>query len=167
MFVLEYRYDKAKRTTFGSHFGTKRSRRGSHCHVATSPRCDVTKSRRLVNKRRSQQFTTSRRHHVDTSPRRDVTTSRRLLENLHLIIKCQTAREFRALENVRPETRNFRTCNTDFKDLLGFLYWFFFIVLIIFGSHDDVLHIIYFVSFLHDVLNLFLGLHQTLSQTMD
>ena len=120
-------------------------------HVATSPSHDVWSTNAEVN----------------NSPRRDVTTSRRLLENLHLIIKCQTAREFRALENVRPETRNFRTCNTDFKDLLGFLYWFFFIVLIIFGSHDDVLHIIYFVSFLHDVLNLFLGLHQTLSQTMD
>ena len=70
-------------------------------------------------------------------------------------------------KNVRPEIRNFRTCNTDFKDLLGFLYWFFLIVLIILGSHEDVLHITYFVSFLHDVLNLFLGLHQTLSQTMD
>ena len=69
---------------------------------------------------------------------------------------------------MRRETRNLRICNTDFKDLLGFLYWFFFlIVLIILGSHEDVLHITYFVSFLHDVLNLFLGLHQTLSQTMD
>ena len=152
MFVLEYRYDEAKRTTFGNHFGTKRSRQGSHCHVATSPRRDVTKSRRGVNKCRSQPFTTSRRHHVatsprrdvttsrrhhvatsprrdvTTSPRRDVTTSRRQLENLHLIIKCQMAREFRALENVRPGRRNFRACNTDFKDLLGFLYWFLFIV---------------------------------------
>ena len=74
MFVLEYRYDGAKRTTFGSHFGTMRSRQGSNCHVATSPRRDVTKSRRLVNKRRSQQITTSRRHHVATSPRRDVSS---------------------------------------------------------------------------------------------
>ena len=39
--------------------------------------------------------------------------------------------------------------------------------LFFFGSHDDVFHNIHFVSFLHDVLNLFLGLHQTLSQTMD
>ena len=43
-------------------FGTMRSRQGSDCHVATSPRRDVT---------------TSRRHHVATSPRRNVTTSRR------------------------------------------------------------------------------------------
>ena len=35
---------------------------------------------------------TSRRPHVATSPRRDVPTSRRPLENLHLIIKCQKAR---------------------------------------------------------------------------
>ena len=120
---------------------------------------------------------TSRRLHVATSPSHDVgvnkcrsqpvTTSRRQLKNLHLIIKCERAREFRVLKNVWPEIRNFRTCNTDFKDLLGFLYWFFLIVLIILGSHEDVLHITYFVSFLHDVLNLFLGLHQTLSQTMD
>ena len=160
---MEYRHDEAKRTTFGSHFGEMRSRQGSHCHVATSPRRDVTKSRPG-----GQQMQKSTSHHVATSPRRDVTTSRRQLKNLHLIIKCERARELRALKNVRPEIRNFRTCNTDFKDLLGFLYWFFFlIVLIILGSHEDVLHITYFVSFLHDVLNLFLGLHQTLSQTMD
>ena len=116
MFVLEYRYDGAKRTTFGSHFGTMRSRQRSNCHVAMSPRRDVTKSRRLVNKRRSQQFTTSRRRHVATSPRQ--------LENLHLIIKCQTAQKFRASGSVRREARNFRASNTDFKKLLGFLYCF-------------------------------------------
>ena len=174
MFVLEYRHDEARRTTFGSLFGTRRSRQGSHCHVATSPRRDVIKSRRggqqmqkstihhvATSSRRD--VITSRRHHVATSPSRDVTTSRRQLKNLHLIIKCERAREFRVLKNVRPEIRNLRTCNTDFKHLLGFLYWFFFIVLIIFGSHEDILHITYFVSFLHDVLSLFLGLHQTLS----
>ena len=162
MFVLEYRHDEARRTTFGSLFGTRRSRQGSHCHVATSPRRDVTKSRRG-----DQQMQKSTIHHVATSSRRDVTTSRIQLKNLHLIIKCERAREFRVLKNVRPEIRNLRTCNTDFKHLLGFLYWFFFIVLIIFGSHENILHITYFVSFLHDVLSLFLGLHQTLSQTMD
>ena len=40
-------------------FGTMRSRQGSDYHVATSPRRDVT---------------TSRRHHVATSPRRDVSS---------------------------------------------------------------------------------------------
>ena len=38
-------------------FGTMKSRQGSDCHVATSPRRDVSTSRRL---------------HVATSPRRDV-----------------------------------------------------------------------------------------------
>ena len=132
MFILEYRRDEARRTTFGSLFGAMRSRQGSHCHVATSPR-------------------------------RDVTTSRRQLKILHLIIKCEGARESRALKNVRPETRIWRTCNTDLKNILGFLYWILFICLIIFGSYDGVLHTLYFVSFLHDVLSSFLGLHQTLS----
>ena len=66
MFVLEYRRDEARRTTFGSLFGAMRSRQGSHCHVATSPRRDVTKSRRggqLIQK--------STIHHVATSPRRE------------------------------------------------------------------------------------------------
>ena len=152
-----------------------RSMQGSHCHVATSPRRDVTKSRRggqQMQKSTSTNaevsiFSTSRRLHVATSPRRDMTTSRRQLKNLHLIIKCEKAREFRALKNVRPETRIWRTCNTDLKNILGFLYWILFICLIIFGSYDDVLHILYFVSLFHDVLNSFLGLHQTLSQTMD
>ena len=61
MFVLGYRYDGAKRTTFGSSFWNNEEQTGSDCHVATSPR-------------------------------RDVPTSRRPLENLHLIIKCQKAR---------------------------------------------------------------------------
>ena len=153
MFILEYRRDEARRTTFGSLFGAMRSRQGSHCHVATSPRRDVTKSRRggqLLQK-------------STISPRRDVTTSRRQLKILHLIIKCEGARESRALKNVRPETRIWRTCNTDLKNILGFLYWILFICLIIFGSYDGVLHTLYFVSFLHDVLSSFLGLHQTLS----
>ena len=77
MFVLEYRRDEARRTTFGSLFGAMRSRQGSHCHVATSPRRDVTKSRRggqLIQKSTIHHVATS---HVGTSPRRDVTTSRR------------------------------------------------------------------------------------------
>ena len=86
---------------------------GSHCHVATSPSHDVG-----VNKCRSQPVITSRRHHVATSSRRDVTTLRRQLKNLHLIIKCERARELRVQKNVRLEIRNFRTCNTDSKEIL-------------------------------------------------
>ena len=128
---------------------------------------------------RSRQGTTatSRRLHVATSPSHDVEvnyyrsqpfpTSRRQLKILHLIIKCEGARKSRVLKNVRPETRIWRTCNTDLKNILGILYWILVICLIIFGSYEDVLHILYFVSLFHDVLNSFLGLHQTLSQTMD
>ena len=58
-------------------FGTMRSKQGTHCHVATSPRRDVGST---IQKSTIRQ-------------RRDVTTSRRQLENLHLIIKCQTARK--------------------------------------------------------------------------
>ena len=107
----------------------------NHCHVATSPRRDVSTSRRLhvatsprrdvTKSRRGGQLlqkstfphvatsprrdvTTSRRHHVATSPRRDVTTSRRQLKILHLIIKCEGARESRVRKSVRPETRIWR-----------------------------------------------------------
>ena len=127
MFILEYRRDEARRTTFGSLFRAMRSRQGSHCHVATSPRRDVTKSRRG-----GQLLQKSTIPHVATSPRRDVTTSQRQLKILHLIIKCEGARESRGWKNVRPETRIWRTCNTDLKNILGFLYWILFICLIIF-----------------------------------
>ena len=69
---------------------------------------------------------------------------------------------------MRPETRNFENLQHRLQGSPWiFVLFFFLIVLIILGSHEDVLHITYFVSFLHDVLNLFLELHQTLSQTMD
>ena len=84
------------------------------------PRRDVSTSRR-------HQVTTwrSTNTEVNHSPRRDVTTSRRQLKNLLLIIKCEGARDSRASKNVRPETRIWRTCSTDFENNLGFLYWFF------------------------------------------
>ena len=133
-------------------------------HVATSPSHDVGSTNC-----RSQQFShvaTSPRRDVATSRRRHVATSRRQLENLHVIIKCQRARKLGHWRTCGGRHEKREQSNTAFKELLGILYHFS-IVLDIFGSHDDVLHTIYFVSFLHDVLNLFLGLHQTLSQTMD
>ena len=129
----------------------------NHCHVATSPRRDVTKSRRG-----GQLLQKSTIPHVATSPRRDV-SSKFCISSF----KCEGARKSRVLKSVRPETRFWRTCNTDLKNILGFLYWILFICLIISGLYDGVLHTLYFVSLFHDVLNLFLGLHQTLSQTMD
>ena len=130
---------------------------------------------------------TSRRHHVATSRRHQVTTSgqqiaevnnsamsrcrhvatsRHQLKNLHLIIKCQRAQKLGQGRTCGQRHGNREQSNTAFKELLGILYHLS-IVLVIFASHDDVFHTIHFVSFLHDVLNLFLGLHQTLSQTMD
>ena len=84
-------------------FWSKEEQARKHCHVATSPRRDVTKSRRG-----GQLLQKSTRLHVATPPRRDVTTSRRLLKILHLIIKSKEARESRVLRCVRPETRNWR-----------------------------------------------------------
>ena len=72
MCVFGYRYDGAKRTTFGSSFWNNEKQARNSL------------SRRDVG---------STMQKSTTSPRRDVTTSRRQLENLHLIIKCQTARK--------------------------------------------------------------------------
>ena len=151
MFILEYRRDEARRTTFGSLWSNEEQAR------KPLPRRDVTTSRR-------HQVTTWRSTitEVNPSPRRDVSSK--------FCISSLNARGLRIRgdwKNVRPETRIWRTCNTDLKNILGFLYWILFICLIIFGSYDDVLHILYFVSLFHDVLNSFLGLHQTLSKTMD
>ena len=57
-------------------FGTMRSRQGSDCHVATSPRRDVPHSDVTTSGQqcRSQRMGTSRRHHVATSPRHDVSS---------------------------------------------------------------------------------------------
>ena len=46
-------------------FGTMRSRQGSDCHVATSPRRDVGSTMQ-----KSTMSATSRRHHVATSARK-------------------------------------------------------------------------------------------------
>ena len=54
-------------------FGTMRSRQGSDCHVATSPRRDVPRSDVTTSGQqyRSQRMGTSRRHHVATSARKN------------------------------------------------------------------------------------------------
>ena len=120
MFILDYRHDEARRTSFGSFFWSNEEQARKHCHVATSPRRDVIKSRRG-----GQLLQKSTRPHVATSPRRDVTTSRRLLKIMHLIIKCEEARKSRVLKCVRPETRNWRPANTDWRILLGFCIGFY------------------------------------------
>ena len=69
MCILGYRYDGAKRTTFGSSFwNNEKQARNS------LSRRDVPTSRRQVNHAEVNDVTTSRRHHVATSPRRDVSS---------------------------------------------------------------------------------------------
>ena len=53
-------------------FGTMRSRQGSDCHVAMSPRRNVPSSNVTTSGKqcRSQRMGTSRRHHVATSARK-------------------------------------------------------------------------------------------------
>ena len=91
-------------------FGTMRSRQGTHCHVATSPRRDVgstmqksTTSPRRVNHAEVNDVTTSRRHHVATSARKSaphVATSARKSAPHHLM---PDGSEVRASGGVRPE----------------------------------------------------------------
>ena len=79
------------------------SMRSSKEVTATSRRHQVTTLGQQIAEVNNS--VTSPRRDVATLPRRHVITSRRQLENLHLIIKCQTARILRGLENVRRETR--------------------------------------------------------------
>ena len=74
--------------------------------------------------------------------------------------------KIRASGGVRRETQNWRT---EQHSLQGTSWNSVSLIncLDILESHDDVFHTIYFVVFFHDVLNSFLGLHQTLSQTLD
>ena len=121
-------------------------------HVATTPRRDDTKSRRRVNKLQKSII-----QHVATSRRRDVSSK--------ICISSLNARRLGFLgigERTAGDTKIESRTTQPSKNFLDFS-----IVWIIFGSHDDVFHTIYFVSFFYDVLNSFLGLHQTLSQTMD
>ena len=120
------------------------SQERSGCHVATSPRRDVT---------------TSRRHHVATSPRRDV--SSKICISSFNVRKAQKLGHREAYDQRHgfPEPED-----PDFERVPGIFTAFQFFD--IFGYYDDVFDTRYFVLFFHDVLDLFLGLHQTLSQTM-
>ena len=55
-------------------FGTMRSRQGSDCHVATSPRRDVGSTMQKSTTSPRRDIATSRHRHVATSPRRDVSS---------------------------------------------------------------------------------------------
>ena len=74
---------------------------------------------------------------------------------------------FEGIEERAARDTKFESLQHRLQRSLWIFVLVFFIVLIIFGLYKDVLHIAYFVVFFDDVLNSFLGLHQTLSQTMD
>ena len=67
---------------------------------------------------------------------------------------------------VRPEARISRARGSRLREIARDSFRFSFL-LDYRGYYDDVFDTRHFVLFSHDVLDLFLGLHQTLSQTMD
>ena len=153
------------------------SKARSGCHVATSPRRDATKSRRRVNNAEVNNSATSRRHHVATSPCRDVTTSRRHHVatsprrdvSSKICISSFNVRTARKLghREAYEERHGFpEPEDPDFERVPGICTAFHFVRYYL-GYYDDVFDTRHFVLFFHDVLDLFLGLHQTLSQTMD
>ena len=151
MCVLGYRYDGAKRTTFGSSFWNNEEQARN-----SLSRRDVPTSRRRVNHAEVNDVTTSRRHHVATSARKSASH--------HLM---PDGSEIRASGNVRTEARISRARGSRLRESARDLYRFPFFVRYYLGYDDDVFDTRYLVLFIHDVLDLFLGLHQTLSQTMD
>ena len=159
-----------KRAVIRSNFcGAMQSKARSGCHVATSPRRDVTKSRRRVNNAEVNNSATSRRDHVATSPRRDVTTSRRGDVSSKICISSfnvRTTRKMGASGGVRGKAQNSRADRDRLRGSARDLYRFSFVRYYI-GYFDDVFNTRHFDLFFHDVLDLFLGLHQTLSHTMD
>ena len=121
----------------------------------TSPRRDVTKSRRRVNIPEVNNLATSRRHHIATSAQKS--SPHHLMTN---------GSEIRASGSVRPEAMNSRAEQHSLRESAWDLYRFSFFGYF-FAYYDDVFETRHFVISFHDVLDLFLGLHQTLSQTMD
>ena len=83
------------------------------------PRRDVSTSRRHQVTTWKSTKPEVNRHHVATSPRRDV-SPKFCISSLN----ARGARDSRASKCVRPDTRIWRTCNTDLENILRFLYWF-------------------------------------------
>ena len=137
------------------------SKARSGCHVATLPRRDVTTSRRRVNNAEVNNSATSRRHHVATSPRRDV-ISKICISSFNV----RTARKLGHREAYEERHGFPEPEDPDLERVPGICTAFHFVRYYL-GYYDDVFDTRHFVLFFHDVLDLFLGLHQTLSQTMD
>ena len=103
----------------------------------------------------------SRRLHVATSPRRDV-RSRIFISSFNV----RTARKLGHREAYEQRHGFPEPEDPDFERVLGICTAFHFVRYYL-GYYDDVFETRHFVLFFHDILDLFLGLHQTLSQTMD
>ena len=114
-------------------------------HVATSPRRDVSTSRRL---------------HVATLQRRDVSSRSAPYHLKYEWFRKQGNREAYERRHGIPEQSD-----TDFEEVPGICTVFH--CLDIFGYENDVFTTKHFHRFIHYVLDLFLGLHRTLSYVMD
>ena len=99
--------------------------------------------------------------HVATSPRRDV-RSRICISSFNV----RTARKLGHREAYEQRHGFAEPEDPDFGRVPGICTAFHFVRYYL-GYDDDVLDTRHCVLFVHDVLDLFLGLHQTLSQTMD
>ena len=130
-------------------------------HVATSPSHDVGSTMQKSTIQQCRDVTTSRRHHVTTSPRRDV-----ISKICISAFNVRTARKLGDREAYEQRHGIPEPEDPDFKRVPGICTAFHFVRYYL-GYDDDVFEIRYFVLFFHDVPDLFLGLHQTLSQTMD
>ena len=105
---------------------------------------------------RSQQFS-----NVATLPRRDVSSKIFISSfNVRMAQKLGDREAYKERHGF-PELED-----PDFEGVPGICTAFHFVRYYL-GYDDDVFETRHFVLFFHDVLDLFLGLHQTLSQTMD
>ena len=121
-------------------FGAMKNKHGGDCHVATSPRRDVS---------------TSRRGYVATSAR-----------DLHpSILKYGWLRSRGIGRRTRKGTEFQSRLTQTSRKCPGFVL--FLIVRYYFRHEDDVFDTRHLDLSFHDVLDFFLGLHQTLSHTMD
>ena len=141
-----------KRTVIRSKFLWKQCR-AKQGVAATSRRHQVTTSGQQC---RSQQFS-----NVTTSPRRDVTS-----KICFSTFNVRTARKLGHREAYEQRHGFPEPEDPNFERVPGICTAFHFVRYYL-GYDDDVLDTRHFVLFVHDVRDLFLGLHQTLSQTMD
>ena len=99
--------------------------------------------------------------HVATSPRRDV-SSKICISSFNV----RTARKLGHREAYEERHGFPEPEDPNFERVPGICTAFHFVRYYL-GYYDDVFDTRHFVLFFHDVLDIFLGLHRTLSQTMD